>query len=241
MAHKTKIRQIIQQVSPVFSFVILIVALVSVFAVTGNFTKVFQQKSASALLTPLPTPAPHTTFTSNNLGISFTYLTQVSGRQNFFTREIGNTVYLYYNVATNQPFSGTDAEFLQTIPGHGYSVEVFSKDPQQSLRDAIKQQFLTGYAESNCFVNTARYGHPRADESYQTAIIDFPHKPGQSRKQLETLVAKCPKYIQSFDSVRYFMKDPKYPGKLLFITIGQGNIPSGVDGGTWDRTIKVLQ
>src|SRR5260370_27739061 len=154
----------------VFPFVLLVVGLsviVGVVAITASPKKVFQQTPQ----TPIPTappPPPHITYTSDKLGISFTYINTVSGRQNFFTKEIGDTVYLYYNLATNQPFSGTDAEFLNTIPGHGYAVEVFNKDPQQSLQDAIKQQLLTGYSESDCFVNTTRSWVTLASCVYKT-------------------------------------------------------------------------
>jgi hypothetical protein len=224
----------------VFPFVLLVVGLsviVGMIAITGSPKKVYQQNTQTPI--PTPQPVPHTTFTSDKLGISFTYINTVGGKQNFFTKEIGDTVYLYYNLATNQPFSGTDAEFLNTIPGHGYSVEVFTKDPQQSLQGAIKQQFLTGYAESDCIIRATHYGHPRQEESFQTAVIDFPRKSTYTREQLDAAVAKCPKYTTAF-GVSYFMTDPQHPNKLLFIKLGQDNIPSGVNGLTWDGTIKVL-
>ena len=86
--------------------------------------------------TATPTPPSHTTYTSDRLGISFTYIDAVNGRQNFYTREIGNTVYIYDDYRTNQPSIGTDDEFLKTIAPHAYSVEVFHKDPRQSLQEA---------------------------------------------------------------------------------------------------------
>ena len=236
MTHKTQTRWIIQRLRHIFPFVLIIVVML---VIAGNSTKVFQQFGTPSSPTPTPTPAPSKTFTSDKLGISFSYLTVISGRQNFFTKEIGDTVYLYYNLSTNQPFVGSDAEFLKTIPGHGYSVEVFTKDPQQALQDAIKQQFLTGHSENDCFVRTTRNGHPREDESFQTAIIDFPHHSNQTHAQLEASVAKCP-YVKSFDDASYFMMDPKHSNKLLYVKLGQDNIPSGVNGSMWDATIKVF-
>lgn len=112
-----------------------------------------QPQRQTPLRAPTPTRAPHITYTSHKLGISFTYATMVSGVQNFFTKEIGNTVYLYTNVNTgsvNQPFSGTDAEFLRTVaPGAKY-VEVFSKEPAESLTNTLKTKFLQGYSPNNC-------------------------------------------------------------------------------------------
>jgi hypothetical protein len=235
MVHPSQIQKFHQRMRHVFPLVLLIV----LFVIAGTHTKVFQQNTQAPIPTP-PPPAPHTTYTSDKLGISFTYLTVVSDRVRFFTREIGNIIYLYYTPRSNQEFSGSDAEFLQQIPGHGYSVEVFQKDPQQSIIDAIKLQFLTGYAETDCFVKPTRYGHPREDESYKTAVISFSRKNIQTREELNALVAKCPKYVTA-SGVSYFLMDPKHPDKLLFVTIGQSNIPSGVSGYSWDKTIKVLQ
>ena len=240
MTTKNQTRRITQRLRYVFLFLLVIVGML-VFATSS--AKVFQQKSTNVLLSPIPTPLPHTTYTSSKLGISFAYIPVFPNGigQYFFTKEIDDKIYLYWVPGANQPFSGSDSEFLQTIAPGSKFVEVFNKDPQQSLTDAIKQQFLTEYAESDCFVNIQRYSRPIAEESYQTAIIDFPHKSVHSRKQLETLVAKCPRYVNSFDFVRYFMMDPKHPEKLLFVTIGQDNLPSGVGGSTWDKTIMVLQ
>ncbi len=80
-----------------------------------------------------PTPIVKA-FVSPDLGISFSYIPFFPNGigQYFFTKEIGDTVYLYWNPPSKLPFSGTDAEFLQTIaPGSKY-VEVFNKDPQLS-------------------------------------------------------------------------------------------------------------
>src|SRR6266567_799318 len=201
MTNKNQTRRITQRLRHVFPLVLVVV---SMLVLAGRVTKVFQQNTPPPTSTSSQKPVPHVTYTSNNLGVRFTYPIQVGGVLKYFTREIGNRIYLYDNydkVSFNQPFSGTDADFLTSIAPGAFSVEVFTKDPQQSLQNAIKQQFLTGYSENDCFVNTTPKGHPKAVESYQTAIIDFPHQPVQSRKQLETLVAKCPKYINSFDSV----------------------------------------
>ena len=240
MVLKTHTRRIIQKLRYVFPIVLVIVGML---ALAGRVTKVFQQNTLPPTATLSPIPIPHINYTSNNLGVSFTYPIQV-GALKFFTREIGNRIYLYDNYSKesfNQPFSGTDADFLNSIAPGAFSVEVFTKDPQQSLADAIKQQFLSGHSVTDCFVNTTRDGQQRADKSVQTAIIDFPHGSNQTWAQREALMAKCPKYVRSLSSVNYFMMDSKHPGKLLFVKIGQYNIPSGEGGLTWDRSITVLQ
>ncbi len=240
MTHKTQKRWIIQRLRHVFPLVLVVVGM---FVLAGGVTKVFQQITPPPTSTMSPKPVPHVTYTSNNLGVRFTYPIQVGGVLKFFTREIGNRIYLYDNYnkeSFNQPFSGTDADFLKSIAPGALSVEVFTKDPQQSLADAIKQQFLSKYSGTNCFVHTASNGQPRLDALQQTAVIDFPGHSNLTREQLNASVAKCPNYVTAYGA-SYFMMDPKHPGKLLFVTIGQYNILSGVGGLTWDRTITVLQ
>jgi len=151
------------------------------------------------IISPTQAPASYTTYTSSKLGISFTYISfSPNGNgQYFYISEIDDKIFLYENFKTNKPFSGTDADFLTSIaPGSKY-VEVFNKDPQQTLTDAIKQHFLNGFPETDCFVKTTPYGHPREDESFQTAVIDYtrPSNSYLTRTQLDALVAKCPKYL----------------------------------------------
>src|SRR6266571_1149777 len=120
--------------------------------------------------TPDPGCAPQT-FTSSDLGISFNYL-YPNCTQKFFTREIGNSIYLY--TRGDEPFSGTDADFLKTfLPNsHYYYAEVFNKDPNLSLKDAIRQQILKGYPEDICVLKDSRHAYPREDSSYSAAEID---------------------------------------------------------------------
>lgn len=71
-------------------------------------------------ITSTPTPVPPIIYTSDKLGISFSYIPFFPNGigQYFFTKEIDDTVYLYWVPGSNQPFSSSDAEFLQTIaPG----------------------------------------------------------------------------------------------------------------------------
>jgi len=236
MTTKNQTRRIIQRLRYVFPFVLVVVGIL---ALTGGVTRVFQQNANHSSST-LTSTLPHASYTSDKLGISFSYIPFFPNGigQYFYTKEIGDKVFLYWVPGANHPFSGSDAEFLQKIAPGAYSVEVFTKDSHQSLADAIKQQFLTGIAGTDCYVNSTRDGHPRQDESFQTAIIDFPHHSNQSRKQLEVIAAKCP-YVRSFTGVNYFMMDQKQTSKLLFVNLGQDDIPSGINGYTWDETIKV--
>ncbi len=215
--------------------------VIIMLAVAGNYVKVFQKDANPSTASLQSSTIPHYSYTSDKLGISFTYISEVSGVQRFFTREIDDKVYLYYNFdksSFNRPFPGIDSEFLTLVaPGAKY-VQVFSKNPNQSLISAVKQQFLTGYSDSNCIVHETKHGQSRQDNSFQTAVIDVPHNKSQKREQVDAAISRCPIYTTGF-GVNYFMMDPKHPSKLLFVKLGQDNIPSGSDGYTWDGTIKV--
>src|SRR5258708_12042339 len=147
MTNKTQKRWIIQRLRHVFRFMFVIVGML---ALAGGIsvTKVFQQNTLPPTSTLSQKPVPHISYTSNNLGVRFTYPIQVGGVLKFFTREIGNRIYLYDNYnkeSFNQPFSGTDADFLKSIAPVPFSVDVFTTHPQQSLPDPINQQLLTNY------------------------------------------------------------------------------------------------
>src|SRR5437763_5685653 len=104
MVSKAQTARIIQGLRNIFPIVLVIVGMI---ALAGRVTKVFQQNTPPPTATLSPKPVPHVNYTSNNLGVSFTYPIQV-GALKFFTREIGNRIYLYDNYSKesfNQPFS----------------------------------------------------------------------------------------------------------------------------------------
>jgi len=81
------------------------------------------------------------TFTSSDLGISFTYNgnSQWDGKP-VQVKEIGNRVYLYA---------------WDSNPEDGRFVEVFPKDSNDSMTQAIIKQFLQGYSMQDCQVTAA--------------------------------------------------------------------------------------
>lgn len=220
-------------------FLVFLLTLVSIAIPTA--TKAFQIEEKNALV-PTPTPLPYTTYTSNKLGISFDYIPFFPGSvgEYWYVKEIGRTVYLYWMPGQNKPFSGSDEEFLKDeMHINRFSVEVFDKDPNLSLEENIKQKFLESVNQSECFVSSQIYSRSQSSILYQTATINIPRNAGQTRKQLESLTAKCPKYVNSFDSMRYFVTNPSNTSKLLFVSVGQSNVLAH-DGLTWDKTIKIF-
>lgn len=234
MTQNTSIHKLFQKIPRFFPLLFITIIL---FVIAGNRMIVFQKNGNSLPPLPTPTPFPHTTYTSSKLGISFTYKPLIY-RQKFFIKEIGNTVYIYRD-HLNQEFTGSDDEFLKTKIPQSYSVTVYNKNPRQSLQDAIKEQFLSGYDQNNCFIKPTRVGHPRLDQAYQTAVIAYSRNLANTRTEADALIAKCPKEVVGF-MVRYFMMDPKHPNKLLFVDLRQDGIPSGIKGFSWDETITIL-
>jgi len=130
----------------------------------------------------IPSPTEHPTqkkdYVSNRLGIRFQYISfspapeSKIGGDYTFIREINNTIYIYWIPGTNQPFSGSDADFLSSELPNSRFVEVFYKDPNLSLTDAIKQKIFGGNIPSQCYISTdKRYGEPNINTSYQQAVI----------------------------------------------------------------------
>jgi hypothetical protein len=140
MTTETQSRRITQRLRYVLPILLVVVGVLAL-ASNINITKVFQQNATSPLLTPQPTPAPSSTYTSDKLGISFSYITTVSGRVNFFTREIGDTVYLYYNPASNQPFSGTDTNFQTHYLDTVILLKSLAKTPNNRSRMRLSSSF----------------------------------------------------------------------------------------------------
>lgn len=224
--------------------ILTLLLLLIVLGIAGNYSTVFQAKNTSSSVATAPKPVPHTTYTSKNLGISFTYVPVLDNGagQYFYTKEIGDKVYIYWQPGVSQPFSGSDDEFLQTIAPHAKYVEVLSKDPQVSLVDAIKQELLDGYSSTDCVVSdTSGNKYPKQNKLIQTAGVyaTIPHGAKISNMQLRSLVAKCPSFADGPTGTSYFMMDPKHPDKMLLIHLGQDNLPSGINGYTWDATITI--
>ena len=217
---------------------ILFVAIIMLYFVFH--TSISQQnilmQNPTKITAVLPTP-PDTSYTSSALGISFNYIPVLPNGQYFFTKEISNTVYLYWIPGSDKPFSGTDSEFLRAIaPGSKY-VEVFTVDPHKTIYEILQEKFLAGYSQNDCFLRPP--SGPPSGGFYQWAYLDFHRNSNDTPEQIRAEKAKCPKYVTGI-GLRYFLMNSEYPEKLLFINIGQDNLLSGFGNETWDQTIKIF-
>lgn len=167
------------------------------------------------------------TFTSSKLGISFKYL------DGDIATEIGNKVY----INNDNP------------PEEGQWVEVFSKNPSESLTEAIQSQILSKFPGSRCKVHIGPFSDffglddirdPNfTKRNYVFARIEFDPPLEEYPSDSDFLFkSKCPEVYTTFGGMAYFLMDPSHPNKYLFFSIGQYYIPAKT--GPWQQTIEII-
>lgn len=164
-------------------------------------------------------------YTSPKLGISFVYLTKMVGsNEQVLVKESGNKIYLH--PSSLQPESG---QFL----------EMFTKNPDETLEKALQKQFLSGKDPNQCFIeteNTLNTNQKKYPASYVTAEISFPQDEEFDLEKMMQKTTYCSKDYASTNGVRYFLEDTNYPGKYIFLSIGQYAIAADANK-TWQETI----
>lgn len=216
--------------------IVLVIVIGSVLA-TIPFTK---QKAKGNLQNSTGVTSPvfgeFQTFTSQDLGISFVY---ASGPQDqrVLIKEIGTRVYLYvaYLHMTDKP---EDGKFI----------EVFSKDPNQSLIEAVRNRFLQGYNPSTCPVIPARLRNGTANTAREyVQITTMPHANTNSGPKEMAFINQCPKTYttSSLTGNSYFMMDPKHPDKYVYFVLGSDDFLAAPWTGkglpyTWDESLTFL-
>ncbi|HYT37022.1 MAG TPA: hypothetical protein VEL49_07540 [Ktedonobacteraceae bacterium] len=185
---------------------------------------------------PITTAAPNVptvifnqhTFTSTDLGISFDYVDTTS--QPIHVQEAGDKVYL--NARSDKPPLGK-------------YVEVFSKNPSDSLVDAVKKQFLQGHSLQDCPIVPANLDKRTLNPTYQYIQIGLPGPYSGDIKFLSQQAKLCPPiYTYNRNTLVYFTMDTNHPGEFVFFSLGQDNIggkpPVDDFPITWDHTIRFI-
>lgn len=170
----------------------------------------------------LPPNPKGNTYRSDKLHLAFYYASTVNGSDETFTvSETGNKVFVYAK--------GTAKE-------SGQSVESFTKDPNQTLEQAITKQFLAGIASNTCFVTKL----DSKQAGIETAIIDYP-VPTDATEPFFTYGEACPVDYSKTNGMRYFYYDPQFPDRYFFFDIGQYGIPAYNDKAdvSWQDTFSV--
>ncbi|MFA5933299.1 MAG: hypothetical protein WCV81_03510 [Microgenomates group bacterium] len=186
--------------------------------------------SPTATPTPTPTATPNSNYyISSNLGVSFYYTKASTGVNDskILVKEVGNKIYVYS--------AGTQAET-------GQYLEVFAKDKNQTLVDAIKAKILTGYSLDDCIVKTitGTFTGQTYPANFQLAQISVPTDANDDMETLSKKGEKCPAGRLNIGGLAYFLADSEHPDKLIFLSIGQYAIDSGIGNKTWQNTIKFL-
>lgn len=172
------------------------------------------------------------TFTSDRLGVTFTYEPKPIETFEVVVTERDNKIYVH----------GTEEE-----PEQGKTIEVFSKDASLSLSDAIKLQFLKNIAVTDCFVeDIARSPEDPRPGSYIFAEISYP-PPATPDAPFWENSFKCPQEYSKTNAVQYFMMNQEVPTKFIFVKLGQDSITTdGVvrDGESrydWSSSIRIVK
>jgi len=164
-------------------------------------------------------------YTSVKLGVTFTYLKSEGGT----IQEIGDTIYV--GGSNNNPIDG---QF----------VRVLSKEPSDTLTQAIKDKFLVGIDPEKCYVrvlNGKTIGAALPD-SASVADIAFPINNTNSGDPW-FFQKDCPAGYSTSNGLAYFWMDTDFPGKFLFFSIGQYSI-NGLNDGyktTWQQTLRIAE
>ena len=157
------------------------------------------------------------------LGISFLYLTTdaFDNKTTFTTKEVGNKVYVY-----------PEKHSYET----GQYIEVFEKDPNKTLEQAIKTTFLENYSEEKCttYIEKLSSEYPT---SYVKAIIKVPGG-FTDMMEMSEKARECPKTYTQTNGISFFLMDKNYPSKFAFFSIGQYGIAANKDNVMWQDTIE---
>jgi len=231
------------------SLFLTVVLTIFLIALAGGISYLFYQNQllknqayqtsspAPSEITPSPTaqpttpPVPYTEnttvpgqkkYVNPQLGISFLYLSSNQG-SSFKTKEVANKVYVY------------DSNYDYDT---GQYVEVFSKDPDQTFKQAIEETFLEGYSTDKCIATSS----PASEEYPSTYIQGNIKVPGEFTN-IEEMSAKwqeCPQPYTQTNGISFFLMDQDHADKFVFFSIGQYAISAGASDLTWQDTIEFL-
>ncbi len=175
----------------------------------------------STPLSPTLIPPSAEIFESDQLGIRFVYPKITNGSQPIATYEDGDRVYVY--PAAMDPQSGQ-------------WVEVFEKQSEESLENAINRLFLQGKNQQQCYVTILE---TEKNINAVTAIIDYPQDENDTMEQMFEKTQYCSEDYAKTNGIRYFWYDPQHPDMFLFFSIGQYGI-SVSEGVNWQDTIEII-
>ena len=165
---------------------------------------------------------------SERFGIGFTY----EYGDSLTITEIGNKIYLHG---------------IKQEPEGGNSIEVFAKDPNESISEAIEGRFLKGYNPEDCYVVIDDVPSEFDLRSgYMFASISYPPPDDPEAPWFENS-SKCPVNYSATNAAQYFLFNTDVPTKYLFLQTGQDSIASDgrpiteKGGYNWSTSVRIVK
>lgn len=197
--------------------------------------KVYSQDELNTIFEMDKKKAGTKLFYSDKLGVGFTYSLPEDLPSNIYeisAVEKGNGVALgYYEKGS------TKSEWI--------NLEVFTKDPKDTLEQAITKELLSGVDPKKCFaqkhsdIDSLKEQQPQ----YNYAEIFYP-VPTNGDVWFGG-ITNCPEKVQIYAATngrQFFSEDPKVPSKYLFVRVGQESIASsGLGNEGWERSLRILK
>jgi len=164
-------------------------------------------------------------YTNPQVGISFIFPAQFAG-DTFDVKEVGDKIYVY---DTKYPY--TQAQYI----------EVFLKNPADTLEQAIQKQFLTNISPKDCFVKDSKPDQgANFPPNFEVKTLGYPVDPNSDLPPFAQ-PNKCPATYAETNGMQYFLGDTKHPKIFLFFSIGQQAFPIAENSQiTWQDTIEFL-
>lgn len=213
-------------------------------------------------LAPEPTPTPETpqekVYSQEELNKIFEMNKKKAGTKIFYSEKLG--VGFTYNLL--EGFSPDTYEVPVSEQGNGVvigypekkgtsasgrkSLEVFNKDPKDTLEQAITKEFLQGVDSKKCFAKKYTDGDSSGKqlEGYTYAELSYAPTPG-SDAVINNGIENCPEKIHRYvrtNASLYFFEDTRVPSKYVFVVIGQESIAySGIGSEDWSSSIRILE
>lgn len=145
------------------------------------------------------------------------------GGEAFATKQIGNKIFVH---PTNLD------------PESGQYVEIFPKDPANTLVEAINQSILNRYSLTNCITKEVAVGqYPSGYTTARITLLSEGSGAGMEAASVEG--EKCPQPYAAYGGLAYFLMDSKHPDKFVFFSIGQYAI-QGDNERPWQDTLEFI-
>lgn len=160
---------------------------------------------------------------TNNI-VSFHHVMKDSS-YTYLTKTDGNRIYVYPSYLSDYKESSF--------------IELFPKNPNDTIQVAIQKAVLTGYNASDCPIGDA-YTNNTLPSGVEAATIRY------NANNLYKMVpdpidtSKCPQDYTASEGAKYFAVFPNHPDLLVFFQVSNGLFPADSNSNTmWYQTLSI--